>query len=185
MLFTVFAVLRLKNLFAAVILLSIYSLLAASLFVAMDAVDVAFTEAAVGAGISSILMLATLLYVGQESSPAKKTKWAAVLICVALGALLIYGTYDLPEFGHDGIKASQFAAKIHSHVITKEFFDRAPEKTGIINVVTAVLASIRGYDTLGEVTVVFCAGIGVIILLSGMHHSGTRKTKTGDSESQS
>jgi len=35
------------------------------------------------------------------------------------------------------------------------------------NVVTAVLASYRGYDTLGEVTVVFTAGVGVLLLLRG------------------
>ena len=39
------------------------------------------------------------------------------------------------------------------------------KETGVPNVVTAVLASYRGYDTLGETTVVFTAGIGVIALL--------------------
>ena len=33
------------------------------------------------------------------------------------------------------------------------------------NLVTAVLASYRGFDTLGEVTVVLTAGIGVLLLL--------------------
>ena len=51
---------RQRNLFAAVMLFGIYSLLSAALFVTLEAVDVAFTEAAVGAGISTILMLATL-----------------------------------------------------------------------------------------------------------------------------
>ena len=56
------AVVRLQNLFAVVMLTGIYSLHAALLFVSLDAVDVAFTEAAVGAGISTVLMLATLKY---------------------------------------------------------------------------------------------------------------------------
>ena len=54
---TAFSIIRQKNLFAAVMMAGIYSLLSAALFVVMDAVDVAFTEAAVGAGISTILML--------------------------------------------------------------------------------------------------------------------------------
>ena len=51
---------RLNNLFAAVLLTGIFSLLSAAIFVVLDAVDVAFTEAAVGAGITTVLMLATL-----------------------------------------------------------------------------------------------------------------------------
>ena len=57
---TVFAIARLRNLLAVVMLGGIYSLLAASIFVLMDAVDVAFTEASVGAGISTILFIGTL-----------------------------------------------------------------------------------------------------------------------------
>ncbi len=48
---TAIAVVRLRSLFAVVMLFGIYSLLSASIFVVLDAVDVAFTEAAVGAGI--------------------------------------------------------------------------------------------------------------------------------------
>ena len=54
------AIVRLRNLFAVVMLSGIYSLLSAGIFVQLDAVDVAFTEAAVGAGITTILMLGTL-----------------------------------------------------------------------------------------------------------------------------
>ena len=49
-----------NRLFRAVLLFGIYSLLTASLFVSLDAVDVAFTEAAVGTGIATILMLSAL-----------------------------------------------------------------------------------------------------------------------------
>ena len=42
---------------------------------------------------------------------------------------------------------------------------RFTKTTGIPNVVTSVLASYRGYDTLGEVTVIFTAGIAVLLLL--------------------
>ena len=45
------------------------------------------------------------------------------------------------------------------------FIADGPAETGVPNVVTAVLASYRGYDTLGEVTVIFTAGVGVLALL--------------------
>ena len=51
------AVARLHNLFAVIMLTGIFSLTAAVLYVLMDAVDVAFTEAAVGAGISTVLVM--------------------------------------------------------------------------------------------------------------------------------
>ena len=63
------AILRLRNLLAVVMLSGIYSLLAAGLFVTMDAVDVAFTEAAVGGGIATVLLLATLALTSDEEKP--------------------------------------------------------------------------------------------------------------------
>ena len=45
----------------------------------------------------------------------------------------------------------------------------------IPNVVTTVLASYRGFDTLGETIVVFTAGLGVLVLLSG--YTRTRRTR--------
>jgi multicomponent Na+:H+ antiporter subunit B len=76
---------------------------------------------------------------------------------VVMAATLVYGTFDLPAF-------SDPAAPIHTHVVPR-YLNDAMRETGVPNVVTAVLASYRGYDTLGETTVVFTAGAGVIALL--------------------
>ena len=57
---TAIAINQQDNLFATTMLTGIFSLLSASLFVCLDAVDVAFTEAAVGAGIALILFLGAL-----------------------------------------------------------------------------------------------------------------------------
>ena len=57
---TAVMILRLHNLFVVVMLGGVYSLLAATVFVLFDAVDVAFTEAAVGAGVSTVLLLGAL-----------------------------------------------------------------------------------------------------------------------------
>lgn len=154
---TVFAIIRIRNLYAVVMLGSIYSLLAAAIFVVLDAVDVAFTEAAVGAGISTVLALGTLaLTTGREKTPTH-ARWLPLMVVVITGLALVYGTLDLAPYGDPN-------APVQKHV-APTYLKEAPEKTGIPNVVTSILASYRGYDTLGEITVIFTAGVGVLLLL--------------------
>lgn len=158
---TIFMVVRLRNLFAVVMLGGIYSLLAASLLVVLDAVDVAFTEAAVGAGISTVLALGALsLTTSQENEPRRDPFYTAMIGIVALvtGAALVYGSLDMPLYGDP-------EAPAHRHVADRYIAD-APRETGVPNIVTAVLASYRGFDTLGEVMVIFTAGIGVLLAFS-------------------
>lgn len=151
------AVSRVRSLFAAVILSGVFSLLSAGIFTLLDAVDVAFTEAAVGAGISTVLMIATLsLTVREEQAPVRRSL-LPVFVVLITGALLVYGTFDMPQFGDS-------SAAIHQHV-APHYIQESPEEIGIPNIVTSILASYRGYDTLGETTVIFTAGIGVLLLL--------------------
>jgi len=154
------AIIRLKDLFAAVMLMGIFSLLSASLFTVMDAVDVAFTEAAVGAGISTILMLATLsLTTSKESTLYQRPQPLALIAVILTGAALVYATFDMPRYGDP-------AAPIHHHVADHYIRDTEAE-IGVPNMVTAILASYRGYDTWGETTVIFTACVGVLLLLGG------------------
>ncbi len=154
---TAIALLRLGDLFAVVMLAGIYSLLSAALFVVMDAVDVAFTEAAVGAGISTVLMLGTLALVGRKEKAPVRAPVLPLFVVLVTGAVLVYGTLDMPRYGDPD-------APIHHHV-APYYLERTGPDTGLPNVVTAVLASYRGYDTLGEVTVIFTAAAGVLILI--------------------
>ena len=155
-----------RNLFGVVILGGVYSFLMATVLVALDAVDVAMTEAAVGAGISTVLFLSALhLSRGEELKPLHKPV-LPLIVAIATGAALVYGTLDLPAF-------SDPAAPIHQHVAPR-YIEEVMRETGIPNMVTAVLASYRGYDTLGETTVVFTAGIGVIVLLRRLR-GGTKE----------
>ncbi|MDX9835881.1 MAG: DUF4040 domain-containing protein, partial [Desulfobulbus sp.] len=154
---TALAIVRSRDLFSAVMLLSLYSLLSASLFVSLDAVDVAFTEASVGAGISTLLMLASLKLAGRYEKKSLYRPTLALVIVSFTGALLIYGTFDMPHFGTAD-------APIHQHVAPRYINDSMAE-IGMPNIVTSVLASYRGYDTLGEVLVIFTAGLGVMSLL--------------------
>ena len=73
---TGFALLKVRNLFAVVMLAGIYSLLCAGLFTVMDAVDVAFTEAAVGAGISTVLFLGALALAGHHENRPGHTRYS-------------------------------------------------------------------------------------------------------------
>ncbi len=151
-------IVRLDNLLAVVMLSGIYSLISASLFVTLDAVDVAFTEASVGGGIATVLMLATLALTGDKEKQGKgKMQILPLAVVTITGALLIYGTLDMPSFGDP-------AAPIHQHVAPR-YIEEAPRATGIPNIVTSVLASYRGYDTMGELAVIFTAGIGVMLIL--------------------
>lgn len=152
------AVIRTRNLFAAVMLASIYSLVSAGLFVVMDAVDVAFTEAAVGAGISTVLLLGTLALVGDKEHKPQHTALLPIFVVVVTGGILVYGTSQMPPFGHPDNPANQHVAP--------HYLEESYEEIHIPNVVTSVLASYRSYDTMGETAVVFTAVVGVLLLLA-------------------
>ena len=157
---TAIAIIHMRNLFVIIMLFGIFSLHSAGLFVVMDAADVAFTEAAVGAGISTVLMLGTLaLTKNHEEKRPAHTARLPLLVVLITGAALVYGTYDIPSFGDPDSPAQQH--------VKPYYVEHGIEETGVPNIVTAVLASYRGYDTLGEVTVIFTAGIGVMLLIGG------------------
>lgn len=151
-------VVRLNNLFAVVILMGFYSLVCAALFTVLDAVDVAFTEAAVGAGISTVVMLATLLLTTSEARP-QPVRLVPILVCLVTGGALVVATLDMPAYGDP-------SAPIHSHVAPR-YIHRSGDEIGVPNIVTSVLGSYRGFDTMGEVAVVFTAGVGVLMLIGG------------------
>ncbi len=135
----------------------IYSLLSAAFFVLMDAVDVAFTEAAVGAGISTFLMLITINMTGRYENQKQYHPKIAISVVVVTGIMLFIGTVDMPAFGSDTAPA-----QVH---VGNYYIAQSTTDIDIPNVVTSVLASYRGFDTFGEVVVVFTALIGVLALL--------------------
>lgn len=149
----------LRDLLGAVILLGLYSLIAAGAFVVMDAVDVAFTEAAVGSGISTILFLGALSFTKHEQKPRGNDSVVALIFVIVTGGLLIYGTLDMPHYGR-----ADSPAQSHPDLAVR-FIEVSGSEVGPPNIVTSVLASYRGYDTLGETLVVFAAGIAVLSLL--------------------
>lgn len=149
----------LRDLLGAVILLGVYSLVAAGAFVVMDAVDVAFTEAAVGSGISTILFLGALSFTSHKQKPRGHDSVAALVFVVITGGVLIYGTLDMPYYG-----SAESPAQTHPELAVR-FIEESGSEVGPPNIVTSVLGSYRGYDTLGETLVVFAAGIAVLSIL--------------------
>ena len=152
-----FGIIRVRNLFAVVVLTGAYSFLMASVMLVLDAVDVAMTEASVGAGISMVLALGALYLTKTEEAEPRHSPTLPAIVAVGTGAALIWGTWGLPPFGAAD-------TPLHNHV-GGEYLVRTMPETGIPNAVGSVLASYRGFDTLGETTVVFTAGIGVLMLL--------------------
>lgn len=151
------SIIRVRNLFAVVVLSGAYSFLMASVMIVLDGVDVAMTEASVGAGVSTVLVLGALFLTRTREAPPRGSMVLPLLVVLATGIVLIYGTIDLPPFGI----AEQ---PVNTHV-GAVYVNRTMADTDIPNIVTAVLASYRGFDTLGETAVIFTAGIGVLMLL--------------------
>jgi len=174
-------ILRTGKLFAVIVMSGGYSLTSAAIFVNLDAVDVAFTEAAVGAGISTVLFLAAMSFLPAEEKAASKSDSTfsrtliASIVCVVAGGLLVFAALDLPAFGDPNAPA-------HMHVAPR-YLEESGTLLHIPNVVTTVLASYRGFDTLGETIVVFTAGLGVLMLLAGA--TRTRRPDSTQSPVQS
>ena len=169
------AMLRSRHLFAVVMLSGIYSLLSAAFFVSLDAVDVAFTEAAVGAGFSTVLMLAGMLLTARREKPKRPDRApVALAVVVAAGAAMVYATIDMPAFGDPNAPANSSIGQM--------YVDRTASEIPMPNIVTAVLASYRGYDTMGEVMVIFTAGVAVMLLLGAGSVRGGREVCDTDNE---
>ena len=96
--------------------------------------------------------------------------WLPLVVVIITGSMLIYGTIDIPNFGDP-------EAPPQTHV-APYYLKQAMPDTGVPNVVTAILASYRGFDTLGEVAVIFTAGVAVMILIGGRR----RLTKKSEGE---
>jgi multicomponent Na+:H+ antiporter subunit B len=138
----------------------------------LDAVDVAMTEASVGAGVSTVFLLATLhLTKSTELKPSRGPS-IPLVFSTLVTVILIYGTFELPAFGLAD-------APVHVNV-APHYLSQSIAETTIPNVVTSVLGSYRGFDTLGETAVVFTAAIGVLMLLLRSRRPDGSADDTGD-----
>lgn len=149
---------RAADLLLAVIALGAYGFVMALIWAGIGAVDVAFTEAVVGAGATTVLMLAALLRTSRRRSPLPShLRWVALGVVIAVGAALLAVTTALPRWGDPGAPAA-----VH---VSPRYLTRTVAETATPNAVTSVLADYRGYDTLIETVVILTAGLGCWLLL--------------------
>ena len=90
-------------------------------------------------------------------------KILSLITVMLVGAALVYGTLDMPKWGDPNSPAS---THVSPYYLQNSLHDAATP-----NVVTTILADYRGYDTLGETTVIFTAGMACILLLRKKHKS--------------
>ena len=103
-------------------------------------------------------MLAAMLLADRKSEPVPASKQIApLLVVVFAGMAMFFAIGDMPAYGDAHSPANSY--------VGMDYMARTAEEIHIPNVVTAVLGSYRGYDTFGEVVVIFAAGLGVMLLL--------------------
>ncbi|MFQ5842949.1 MAG: hydrogenase subunit MbhD domain-containing protein [Thermodesulfobacteriota bacterium] len=187
-------ILIVRSLFAATIILSLYSFLMSLVWLNLDAVDVALTEAAVGTGISTILLIGALVLVGSEEKAHSGMHWPAFLLVSLTTGVLIYGMLDMPAFGDPGAPPQVHVAPEYISQTVEKIRTESGKREGEVrtnpegdlqgsgtnyfhghvpNLVTSVIVDYRAYDTLFEVVVIFTAGLSLILLLRG--RKSTRK----------
>ena len=132
-------------------------MICATIFFISDAVDVALTEAAVGAGISTLLFIKVLNNI-DDTLPKNTTRdLSSFILFFLLSIILISFSLNFPEFG--------LSSTTSDAPSTQYYLNESQVDIGIPNVVTSILAGYRAFDTLGEVLVIFIAGISVLGIL--------------------
>ena len=84
-------------------------------------------------------------------------KLPALLATLVTGALLLYGTADFAAWGDPESPPNRN--------ISVHYVEQAVRETHVPNVVTAILGDYRGYDTMFELVVIYCAGMSVMGIL--------------------
>jgi multicomponent Na+:H+ antiporter subunit B len=84
-------------------------------------------------------------------------KVLAFISVLITGIILVYATQDMPDWGDPNSPASRH--------VSPRYLEKTLEETATPNAVTSVLADYRGYDTLGETSVIFTAGVSCILIL--------------------
>ncbi len=155
------------DLFGGVLILAVYSFFLALLWAGFGAVDVAFPEAVVGAGLPTVFFgVALFLTSHHERVPKRFMRRIGALVILGMsGFLLLYGSVDLPV-----VRAPNSPANSH---LSPLYLKQSLEDTNTPNVVTEVLADYRSFDTLGETSVIFTAGLAWWMLLRRRDDSAT------------
>jgi multicomponent Na+:H+ antiporter subunit B len=158
---TAIATALLRDVLAAIVVFGAYSLGMALLYTLLLAPDVGLTEAVIGAGVTTLLLLLTIAKTVRSSGERniERVDPRAVLACGALAVVFGLTLPGLPAVGDPNAPIISYEA-VTGHYLTQSYAE-----TGVKNTVTAVLAAYRGFDTFGEATVVFAAGVAALVVL--------------------
>lgn len=150
----------LRDVLGSIIAFAAYSLGIAVVWIVLRAPDVGLTEAAVGAGVTTVLFLLTIAKTVRPSGERtlETLDLPALGVSVALVAVLATTLGALPPVG--GAETP-----VATSEVTAYYLENAYHEAGVKNAVTAVLAAYRGFDTLGEAVVVYAAGVGILVVL--------------------
>ncbi len=149
-----------RDLLAAVALLSIYSLFTALLFTGLQALDVALVEAALGAGLTGVLLIAAILLTTRraEQRPHPRARVLIPVVVAGFVGLMLYASTGLPDRGDPAAPAQQG--------VSRAYLEGSLPQTRTPNVVTAILADYRSMDTLGETLVILTAALSATLILA-------------------
>lgn len=154
------AALEANDLLSSVILFGAFSFFAAIFYACLGALDVSFTEAALGGVIATVFFVSAIRGTSPSVTARTQKAPAGALSGAALAAafgVLAWAAASLPAFGDPASPAS-------AHV-SPRFIERGLAETGARNLVTGVIVDYRGYDTLGETLVIFTAGLACLLVL--------------------
>lgn len=149
-----------RDLLAAVALLAVYSLFTALLFTGLQALDVALVEAALGAGLTGVLLIAAILLTTRRAEQRPHPSARVMIPAAVLGfvGLMLYASTGLPDRGDPNAPAQQG--------VSRAFIEGSLSQTQTPNVVTAILADYRSMDTLGETLVILTAALSATLILT-------------------
>jgi multicomponent Na+:H+ antiporter subunit B len=148
-----------RNSLESIVIMSIFSVFISISYLLMDAPDVAMTETALGACLSTCVLLNIVKICGEDIGDIKRVRvFYALILCGLFVIILTWASQDLPEFGRSD-------SPIQTH-ISKYYIQNTASDIGVPSLVAGILASYRGYDTLGETSVILIAGMAVMIILS-------------------
>jgi multicomponent Na+:H+ antiporter subunit B len=165
---TAVATALLRDLLASIVVFAAFSLGISIIWVILQAPDVALTEAAVGAGVMSVLLLVTVAKTARtpDEAPLLSVNPKALAVVLVLVLVLVTTLPALPPVGDASAPALQEANE-GGTTPYGYYIGNAYDETGVENAVTAVLVFYRGFDTFGEAVVVFSAVVGALILFGG------------------
>ncbi len=103
------------------------------------------------------------------------------ILFIAFGALLIYASTGLPNRGDADAVMFREKSPAGSPGASSYYIRNAYKDAETPNMVTVILADYRGYDTLGEETVIMTAGLICFLLLrrEKIGRDGKKRLKAG------